>query len=160
MDLLDGARGSPLEVASLLGVVQGHNLLNRSLFSCLGQVYGFVRRPDQHGEAEVPQGAVQELALNVSLFAFWSADLARPWWPCLPATGASSSFGFGVCLAACEPGIARAVARHAGSHDHHVRLTLDHDDPPEKPRHGKELRLPLRQTSKWCQLLNIPVTIR
>jgi hypothetical protein len=89
--------------------------------------------------------ALDELALNISLFGLWNADLSRPWWPLLPATDASSAFGFGCCIAPCSPELSRTVGRHACIGDHHIRLQLDSDDPVEKPRSGAELRLPLRQ---------------
>ena len=72
----------------------------------------------------------------------------------MPATDASSLFGFGLCLASCSPELSRAVARHAGAPDHHLRLTRDEDDPHEQPRHGRELRLPLRRKD-FRQLLAV-----
>ena len=144
-DLADSPLASPLEVSALLGIIQWQNLLNRPLFSCLSSVYDFTGREDGSTCAGVPDSVVQELLLNTSLLAFWNADLARPWWPCMPATDASAAYGFGMCLASCEPALARTVARHAGEFGNHLRLTRDADDPLEKPRGGRELRLPLKQ---------------
>ncbi len=102
----------------------------------------------------MPKAVLQELCLNVSLLALWTADLTRPWLPCLPATDASGSFGFGVCLAACPASVAREVAAHAGAYDHHVRLTLEAGDELERPRVGRELRLGLSQSS-FRRLLSV-----
>ena len=77
--------------------------------------------------------------------ALWSADLARSWMPCLPATDASGSFGFGLSVASCHPDVSKKVARHARDFDHHVRLALDSGDPREVPRSGRSLRLSLRR---------------
>ena len=48
-------------------------------------------------------------------------------------------------MASCSPELSRSGAAHAGAFDHHVRLTLSPSDPAEKPRVGRELRLPLRR---------------
>ena len=146
IDLLEGATASPLELASFGGVVQWHNLVNRPLFSCLHEYYAFVRQPEEKTERAVPACVLSELALNVGLLALWSTDLTRPWLPCMPATDASGSYGFGYCLAPCSPELAREVAAHAAGHDHHIRLTLAAGDPAELPRAGRELRLPLRRS--------------
>ncbi len=136
-DLLRGALASPRELASLGGVVQWHNLLNRPLFSCLHHFYAFVRGDDELTPVPVPREVVSELALNVALLGLWSADLTRGWLPCLPATDASGSFGFGVCLAQCSPGLTKEVAGHAAETDHVVRVTLDEGTPPRSLASGR-----------------------
>ncbi len=146
VDLLGGATASPRELASYGGVLQWHNLLNRPLFSCLHDFYAFTRSAHELEQRAVPPRVLQELCLNVGLMALWSADLSRPWLPCMAATDASGSFGFGVCLASCSPGLSRDVAAHAGAWDHYLRLTPEPGDEPERPRVGRELRLGLGQS--------------
>ena len=86
---------------------------------------------------------MSELLHNIALFPFWSADLTRPWWPFIPATDASPSFGYGLCVARCPPSTSRAVAAGYGEGSCVVRLTQEDEDPEEIPRAGSELRLPL-----------------
>ena len=145
LDLLKKPFASPREIASYTGVLQWHNLLNRPLFSCLHEVYDFQRLEPETERRPVPAAVREELCLNMSLLALWTSDLSRPWMPCMPATDASGSFGFGFCLAACEPELVRETAAHAGREDHHIRLCREASDPSERPRCGREKRLPLRR---------------
>ena len=158
-DLLHGAEASPKELASLGGVIQWQNLLNRPLFSCLHEFYAFVRRDRERDVVPVPSRVQSELALNVALLGLWSADLSREWLPRLPATDASGSYGFGVSLARCTPELAQQAARHAADGAHAFRLRVEKGDPVEQPRSGAELRLPLRRRD-FKTLLSVPARVK
>jgi hypothetical protein len=145
MDLCETPCATPLELASLGGTLNWHNLMNRPMYSCLDRFYSFTRLSGGSTARDVPSSVVSELLLNLSLCACWTSDLARPWLPCLPATDASAAFGFGMCLARCTPELSRSVASHAGKPHHHVRVTRVASDPAEKWRLGPELRLALRR---------------
>ena len=72
-------------------------------------------------------------------------DLRRPWLDKLVATDASPSYGFRVSVASCTRRVASDVGRASLDPRAIIRLTRDADDPLEKPRSGKVLRLRLRQ---------------
>ena len=120
--------------------------MNRPLYACLHNIYEFMRARPALVARALPDDVLSEVLLNASLFPFWSADLRRPWWPFLPATDASPSFGYGVSIAKCDPMLSRAVAAAAAEHDCVIRLAQEDIDPPELPRAGPELRLPLTQS--------------
>ena len=143
-DLLGGPQATPREVSAFGGVLQWHDLANRPLFSCLHKLYNFTKLAEQDELRKVPREVVGELALNSCLFALWSVDLTTSWLPRVPATDASGAFGFGYCLARCDPSLARRAAAHAAGGEHHFRLERSEGDADEKPRGGRCLRLPLR----------------
>jgi len=145
LDLEAAPWASPLEIASLTGVVQWFNMLNRSLLSALRDVYVFSRLEPQHAPRDVPLEVVAELALNIALFPFWEVDRRREWLPALLATDASPSFGFGVSIAGCSVDLSRQAASIGPPHLGHARFITESDDPPEKPRRGTAVRLGLRQ---------------
>lgn len=142
LDLLNVGVASPAAVAVLNGHLQWQNLMNRPLYSCLHDVYEFIHRLPDSVPEKVPAKVVSEILLNVGLFPFWSSDLRRPWWPCMPATDASPAFGFGLSIAKCDPSISRAVAAGAADSSCVVRL-VEEADVHEVPRTGPVLRLPL-----------------
>lgn len=143
IDLEHHRCASPLEVASIGGSVQWNNLLNRPLYSCLHAFYRFTKRSDQDEKQPVSASCISDLLLNLTLFGCWEADLSRGWWPFLPASDASSSFGFGFCVARCSPDLSRKVAAFAGPSDHAIRLKLDPWDEAEKNRTARIMRLPI-----------------
>ena len=79
----------------------------------------------------------------MSLFPLWAADLRKPWWPFMPATDASPSFGYGLSVANCSPELSRQVGQAAADPSCVIRLTVMPGDPDEIARSGSELRLPL-----------------
>mmetsp|Transcript_31927 Transcript_31927/g.101443 ORF Transcript_31927/g.101443 Transcript_31927/m.101443 type:complete len:854 (-) Transcript_31927:1008-3569(-) len=136
-DLARSRRASPLQLASLNGQLQWQNLMNRPLYSCLGQVYHFVRLEPEHQVRIVPDGVISEMLLNTALLAFWSADLCRPWWPMVPATDASPAYGFGLSVARCKPTLTRFIAAAAADGTCVIRLGQEEGDPIELPRAGQ-----------------------
>jgi hypothetical protein len=144
-DLSEGLEASPHELEVLNGHLQWQNLLNRPLYSCLHSVHDFIHQLPTSATRPLPDDVIGELFLNVCLFPFWSSDLRRPWWPILPATDASPSFGFGLCTTPCSPSLSRAIASAAASPDCVIRLKLEDHDPVEKFQLGTELRLPYTQ---------------
>ena len=144
LDLMGYPHAAPRDLHRMLGVVQWNDLLNRPLFSCLQSVYKFVENHDDPTVLRIPDGALSEIMLNLSLFPLWEADLTRPWWPFVPASDASPSFGFGLAVAHCSPGLSRDLGSAAGDWDHHVRLRRIPGDPPDKPRSGSCHCLPLK----------------
>ena len=80
------------------GMVQWLNLLDRPLFSCLHEYYDFTKLEEARKPRIVSGPVLSILMLNLSLFMRWTADMTRPWWPFLPASGASPAFGvWNVC---------------------------------------------------------------
>jgi len=144
IDLTENPCATPLEIASFGGCLQWLNLMNRPLFSCLSAYYNFAQRPGEIVVQNVDADTISELLHNLALWPLWIVDLTRPWLPVLPATDASPVFGFGFCLARCDPLLTRQVAGHAKGDDH-IRLRRRADDVPEVPRLGKVLRLSLSQ---------------
>ena len=142
IDLLVSPVASSREMAAYVGIINWHNLMNRPLYSCLDAVYTFARSEPQHTARLVGSDVLTELMHNLSLAAFWIIDLCRPWMPCVPATDASGSHGFGFCLAKFSPDAVRAAATHAFG-VHHFRLRRTADDPAELHRQGPEKRLEL-----------------
>ena len=142
LDLLTLGKASPGEVAVFNGHLQWKNLMNRPLYSALHHVYGFIHLHPESSMRPVPDQVLSELLLNVSLFAFWSADLRRPWWPCLPATDASPSYGYGLSLAKCHPSLTRAIAAATSESVSVIRLSQDDIYVDEVPRKGPVFRIP------------------
>ena len=143
LDLMSHRMSSPRQLSVLNGHLQWQNLINRFLYSCTDHVYAFLRRQPEWQPTFVDDDVLSEILLNVSLFAYWSADLARPWWPFIPATDASPAFGFGYSCARASPELTRALAAVTAEHDHYVRLTHCDGDPVVVERAGVEFRLPL-----------------
>ena len=143
LDLLAVGAAAPGALAVLNGHLQWQNLLNRPLYSCLHEVYDFIHLLPEHASRPVPARVLSEVMLNVSLFPFWSADLRRPWWPLLPATDASPSYGFGLSIARCDPALTRATAAAAAETSCVIRLAHEPGDAAEIARAGTEFRLPL-----------------
>jgi hypothetical protein len=112
IDLFQHGYASAREVNSYLGKLQWYDLLNRPLLSCFKEVYAFVDSDDPDELVDVPPSILDELALNVALSACWIIDLTRGWMDVIPASDASASFGFGVCIAHAEPSIVRKVASY------------------------------------------------
>jgi hypothetical protein len=54
-----------------------------------------------------------ELQVSLALAPFWSANLDRPYQPFVSATDASTSFGFGVCVAPADESVVRRMAGYA-----------------------------------------------
>ena len=127
-------------------MIQWNNLLARGLFSCLDVCYVFVAQEPAHVVIDVWPEVLSELSLNLALFPCWVTDLARPWWAFLPATDASSAFGFGLSIAKASTQLVREAASHAGHGDHHFRLQRGRGNVPEKKRAGVACRLPLHMS--------------
>ena len=75
---------------------------------------------------------------------FWVVDLRRTWLSVLPASDASSAYGFGVCLARTSAATVREVASLDYAEQYNVRCLAEEGAPPEKQRVGWDHRLPLR----------------
>ena len=146
-DLFKNPVCTPLEMASFLGTLQWFDLLNRWLLSCLMDIYGFIRSDGQETMQEVTAAALGEIMLNTALLPCLEVDLRRPWLDHIVATDASPSYGFGVVVAPTTKHTARLIGKASLDPETVVRLTRDVDDPLEKPRAGKTLRLQLRQRS-------------
>jgi hypothetical protein len=142
IDLLDTRVATPAALAIFNGHLQWHNLMNRPLYAVLHHVYGFIHQLPASVARPVGDQVLSEIVQNVGLFPFWSSDLRRPWWPCLPATDASPAYGFGFSMAKCDPDLSRAIAAAAAEPGCVIRLTRTEDDPAEIPRAGFELRIP------------------
>mmetsp|Transcript_109505 Transcript_109505/g.349328 ORF Transcript_109505/g.349328 Transcript_109505/m.349328 type:complete len:270 (-) Transcript_109505:8-817(-) len=111
------------------------------MFSCA--VYGWVRQEPERVSRAVSGSVLSELALNVSLMAFWSVDLTRPWLPLVAASDASPAFGYGFCLARSSPDAVRDGARHAALRPHHFRLRSRGGHGRVKARAGPSMELPV-----------------
>jgi hypothetical protein len=145
VDLFHFPECSPLELSSFTGTLQWFDLLNRWSLSCLSDVYAFNRADGQENICSLPAEVVSELMLNIALFPCLEVDLRRPWLDRIVATDASPAYGFGVAVAQCPRSTARLVGKASLNPDTVIRLTRDPDDPLEKLRRGKEVRLTLRQ---------------
>ncbi len=143
IDLMRSPFATPLELASIGGMVQWHDLMNKFLLSCLHHFYEFAQRPEQWRLQPLTKDALSELVLNISLFPLWNVDLTRSWMPFLFASDASPVYGFGFCSARCDADVAREAAAHAENCRYHFRLTRVAGDPAEKPRDGECFRLPV-----------------
>ena len=86
---------------------------------------------DSDATQDIPGEVISEIMLNIVLMACWHADMSRPWWPCMPATDASSAFGLGVSFVSCSHSLSREAASHSGSWEHHFRLDREATDPEE-----------------------------
>jgi hypothetical protein len=142
VDLLRHRRASPSEVNSLSGKLQWYDLLNRCLLSALNDVYPFVRREDPDTVIDLPPSVLDEIALNISLFPYWSVDLTRGWLDKLPVSDASESFGFGLCVAEMKASLVRELGSLPYDADVYVRCEPEAGAPPERPRIGTAFRLP------------------
>ena len=156
-DLLRAPTASRDEITTVNGWLSWINLLNRPMFSCLHRIYVFIQ-PGGACAVGLPGLVLNEIALNVCLRPFWEADFSRPWWPFLPATDASASFGFGLPIARHPPNDARALAAFVRETDHHVRLAWKPSDLVGLPRSGKEIRFTLRRRS-FKHIYVVPASI-
>jgi len=127
-------RMSPLAFASLNGVIQWFNLLNRPLYSCLLSVYAFAKQAPGHQPTEIPGAVLKELLLVVVLSPLWEADLSRPWATELLASDASTSFGYGVSSVRISPQRMRRIARDCAGRDSMATLQLGPGEDAGPPR--------------------------
>ena len=90
----------------------------------------------------VPAPVLDEIALNIALFPYWSVDLTRRWIDIIPASDASQAFGFGLCIATAAPSLVREVASLPYDVKPHDTCSPENGAPPEKLRDWVEIRLP------------------
>ena len=120
--------------------------------SSLDATYAYNRSDPQDVQAQLPDQVLGELMHNFSLAPFWDANLCRPWHRTVVATDASPSFGFGVAAARAPVGVVKTIGRNSHASDTYIRLLRQSNDPPEKPRDGIEIRIPLKQTDFGTKL--------
>jgi hypothetical protein len=99
LHIINGAPVTPLTMAAIVGVIQWFDQLCRLLFAALDEAYAFASRTPGNVSQPLESSLLAELALVVCLAPAWEADLTREWLPEVIASDASTSFGFGVCVA-------------------------------------------------------------
>jgi hypothetical protein len=121
-------------------------------------VYSFEALPDPEKMYVVPPAARSELQVSLALGLCWSADLSREFLPFISATDASSSFGFGVCVANASMDKIREVAACAEKRGDYVVLAdsvSKQSATQPKSRLGTPHNLDLKQ-SDFKTILSIP----
>ena len=132
---------TPLEVVAVLGVAQWFCLLKRPLFSVFHKTYDFARAGDQNTRVPAPAEVKREFAMIGALAIYFEADLARAWAPVLPASDASSAYGFGLSVARVPAKEARRVGLLAEKRGFFFRPASDGDDKADVKRAGIQQRL-------------------
>jgi hypothetical protein len=89
-----------------------------------------------------------------ALALYFEADLTRAWLPMIPATDASSAFGFGLSVASVTAEEARRVGITAAKQGFYVRPGAAADDEPEVVRKGRLLRLSVKR-SQFRTILSV-----
>ena len=113
---------SPGSVMQVMGSLQWFDLLARSKLAVYDTIYDFEQLPNPDASQVMPPAARGELQASIALAPFWSADLSRPFLPFISATDASTTFGFGVCVADATEDVVRAVASYAEKRGDYVVL--------------------------------------
>jgi len=81
------------------GLANWFGLLNRPLLSILERVYAFEAADGGATQRVLPRRAKRELLMLAALISLAEVDLTMPYHPGILATGASPSYGYGVCAA-------------------------------------------------------------
>jgi hypothetical protein len=120
--MLATGAGSPCAVMQLMGSLQWFDLLVRSKLAVYQHIYDFERLPNPAVSRELPSSVRSELQVSLALAPFWSADLGRPYLPLVSATDASTTYGFGVCVADVDVNTVRNIAGFAEKRGDYVVL--------------------------------------
>ena len=139
---------TPDSIMKLMGSMQWFDLLNRNKLAMYDSIYLFEQMPSPESAYRLPGGARSDLQASLALAPFWCADLSREHLPFISATDASSSYGFGVCIANASAAVIRKVASFAEKRGDYVVLedNLAKTSGQElKPRAGFPRHLGLKQ---------------
>ena len=134
--LLQHPRATPRCMASFLGSTQWYDLLTRSKLACYQHVYEFARREPEHKPAAVDQEVLDELLLTAALTPWWTVDLRKPFLESVLATDASTSYGYGGCIADVPIKTVRRMSRLCSQVGEGVTLAgaLPEATPPDAHR--------------------------
>ena len=142
-DLLKNPHCTPARFSSFVGLLQWFNLLNRPMYACLHAAFAFARLQDDQSARDLWETVASEVALNISLFPLWVIDLCADWMSVVPATDASTSYGYGMCLARLPPWLVRAAAAEAYG-DHFFVLG---DAEAGGARTGRRVAIPIQSSA-------------
>lgn len=99
------------QLEALLGAMQWYHLLRRPLLAGLNRVYRCLHEAAWSGDRLLQEDVLDEVGSAMLLGSFWTVDLCKPYAPVLGACDASTSFGFGGCIAAFPEDLLPRLAR-------------------------------------------------
>ena len=125
--------------------MQWYDHLRRPRLSIYSKIYAWARQGDDEcANGDVPQAALDELALGVIFGVYWRVDLTRDFHPLASASDASTDFGFGVSVCTFLADLLHAVARWSEKQGAYVVLDGDPAEASRVDRMGDCSQLNLR----------------
>jgi len=143
--LPDGAVTPPSQIESMLGVAQWFAQIPRWHLSIFNEVYKARSTTLPDNPVALPPGAALEFHIFLALAPLLAADMSRPFSDLVTCSDASTSFGFGVSVAACSPSTIEALSSKSERHGHYLEVLDPEPGARDQRRKGLPIRLPLRR---------------